>query len=772
MEFEQYLEKANQDTDRFVARTLKKTLKYWWVILLSLLIGFVSAFLSIRYSSKIYSVGAKVMIQVSNKAIDPTALLFEEKGFSNSQDVVDELIILESYPIIKQSVEDASQHIQYFRTTTALERVIQIDAHQSPFQVKTIGGWDLEEPFMGGALIEVVTENDKMILLVENEVIYEGELNTVVELDHAKLSLSFLDTLPEKRISYFFAIQSIEQTIIDYQQKIETSLAEERSSVVNIGLEGVIPEREIRFLQIMLDNYLEANLQEKNMGAQNTIKFIDSELAIIKDSLKKIEGRLEVFKSRNQISNLQTEGQRIFEKLLVLEEEKALLQLQGKYLELIDGYLADNEISKLVSPASFGVEDPSLSKLTDDLLKLETERNLMGKTSESQIAAQYDARIEELKRLLTNYIQNVNATNKIQLQDVNKRVAIIESAIQGLPVSEMALMNIERLHTLSESLYLLLLEKKAEAEITKSSNTPDIKIVEHARKLSLKPIKPNKPVIYAGYILAGLILPLLWILVSVFLDNTIQDKEEITRVLDIPFMGFITSAGDRPKRYIVGHPKSRLAESFRGLRSNLKYLEASEGGRVVLLSSCFPGEGKTFVSANLALSAATSGLKVVIIGADLRKPKLHEHFDLKNEKGLSNYLVGNASLDEVLRKTEDGLHVITSGPNPPNPLELLDSKKFTDLIAALKNSYDLVLIDTSPFMLVADARILFRKVDVNLIVMRSEFSKRSNLSLVKEMIPDFPSTRFGIILNDQKMESRYGYNNSKSYNGYGYYDEA
>jgi capsular exopolysaccharide synthesis family protein len=178
------------------------------------------------------------------------------------------------------------------------------------------------------------------------------------------------------------------------------------------------------------------------------------------------------------------------------------------------------------------------------------------------------------------------------------------------------------------------------------------------------------------------------------------------------------------------------------------------------------------VSANLALSAATSGLKVVIIGADLRKPKMHEYFDINNEKGLSNYLVGNANLDEVIKMTEDGLRVITSGPNPPNPLELLDSPRFNELLTELKATFDLVLIDTSPFMLVADARILFRKVDVNLVVMRSEFSKRNNLKLVKEMLAEYPNTRFGVILNDQKIETRYGYGSRTGYNGYGYYDEA
>ncbi len=771
MEFEQYLEQANQDTSRFISRSIKKTLSYWWIILSSIALGLLIAFLIARYTSKIYTIGAKVMIEVSSQKLDPSSLLFDDRAFSNSQDVVNQLIILESYPILESAIIEASQNIKYFRTTEALERIIQIDEPNMPFSVHPTGDWVKESSLKNAALIGVYADQNNVVLTFDGKQIYSGSPDSVV-LDDLGLKIVVKSDFPEKDIEYFFSVNSIQQTVIEYQARLETSLVEDRSTIVNLNLEGVVPNREIRFLQILLQNYLAANLQEKNLGALNTINFIDTELEIIKDSLRKIENRLELFKSRNKISNLQSEGEVIFEKLLDLEEDKALLILREKYLSLISEYLENDELDKLVTPSSFGVNDPSLSRLTEDLLKLSTERKLMGTESQGQIAQQFDARINELKKSLSNYIYNISQTNKIQLIDVNKRIGIIESSIQGLPISEMALMNIERLHNLSESLYLLLLEKKTEAEITRSSNTPDIRIIEDARLLSFKPIKPNKILIYLSAILVSVLIPLGVIILSVFLNNTIQDKDEITRVLNVPFMGFIASALDKPKGYIVDKPKSRLAESFRGLRSNLKYLSAKEGGKVILLSSCFPGEGKTFVSANLALSAASSGLKVVILGADLRKPKLHEHFDFKNQNGLSNYLVGNSSLLDVLQKTEEGLDVITAGPNPPNPLELLDSTRFVELLSELKTSYDLVLIDTSPFMLVSDARILFNKVDLNLIVLRNGFSKRSNLNLIKDLVDDFSDAKFSVVLNDQQHQNSYGYGNSQGYNGYGYYDEA
>lgn len=774
MEFEPYLEQANRESKRFIQRSLLKTRKYWWLVGASALAGLIVAFLIIRYSPKIYSIGAKVMIDNSSESIDPSSLLFGDQLLGNNQEVVNELIILKSYPIVAKTVADRAQHIHYFRTTTALERVIEIEPEDSPFVVQTEGDWAEQNGLQF---------NDPLIVTIEGDMVQVFDGRTALTAATALGDTFSVQSFPMKivrnpefkseaaDVEYMFSLHSIEQTVQHYQQSITAELAEEKSSIIKVGIEGALVKKETRFLQQMLDNYLEANLAEKNTGASNTIHFINKELASIKDSLKKIEGRLEVFKSRNQISNLQTEGQRIFEKLLELEEEKAEYQLREKYLNLVDEYLLSEDGSKLVTPASFGIEDPSLNGLIDNLIRVETERNLMGKDSESSITLQLNARIKELRKTLNNYIENVASTNKIKLNEVSQRMALVERTIEDLPMSEIALMNIERLHKLSESLYLLLLEKKAEAEITKSSNTPDIKVVEAARKINAEPVRPNKKLIYGGFFLFGLALPMLWILLTVYLDRSIRSKEEITAALDTPFMGYIAAASDKPEHYVIEQPKSHLAETFRTLRSNLKYIGNGTGVQTVLVSSCFPGEGKTFVSVNLALSVASAGKTVVLIGADLRKPQLQISFGLDNGKGLSTILTGKASFEEVVHHTPQGVDVIASGPIPPNPLELLDSARFTDLLTELKGAYDYVVIDTSPFMLVSDAKVLFHKSDINLLVLRSGVSRRENLGIIEEMVNENPGSRFGILLNDHDLSHEYGYRYGSGYNkGYGYYE--
>lgn len=749
-------------------------MRYWWLLGGTIILSLILAFLVIRYSPSIYEVGAKVMIANGADKIDPSSLIYGDQLLGTNEDVVNELIIIKSYPILAKTVKDENQNVHYYRTTTALERTIEIEENNSPFIVEPIGDWVEQQGLSYKEPLHVELDDDGYQIFSEEKAITTKKtFGDSVHLP-GKLPLRVRKNInPFAGLQYFFRLQSVEQTVQDYQGRITSELAQQQSSIIALKLEGALVERERSFLQQLLVNYLEANLAEKNQGASNTINFINRELASIKDSLKKIEGRLEAFKSRNQISNLQREGQRIFEKLLELEEEKAQFQLQKKYLSLLNEYLVGEQRTKLVTPSSFGILDPALNGLIQDLIKLETERNLMGEGSESSIAVQLDARLNELRGTLESYVSNLTRTNAIKLDEIMQRIALVEGTIEDLPVSEIALMNIERLHKLSESLYLLLLEKKAEAEITRSSNTPDIKLVEGARILSRTPVRPNKKLIYGGFFLLGLIAPLVWIVLSVYFDRSIRSKEEVTEAVDIPFMGYIASAKDKPLNHVVEQPKSHLSETFRTLRSNLKYMQKSSSAQKVLVSSCFPGEGKTFISVNLALSYASAGKKVILIGADLRKPQVHNYFNLSDDMGLSNLLSGSRALEEVTQSTPHGVDVITSGPIPPNPLELLDSEPFARLLEMASEKYDYVVVDTSPFVLVSDARVLFSKMDINLIVLRSKVSRRDNLELIDTLVNEAGQSSFGVVLNDHDMGSEFGYRYGKGYaNGYGYYSEV
>lgn len=774
-------EELNDESNLLFRRVVKRFIKFWWLFLAFVVFSAVAAFFFIRYSPRVYSVGAMVMIEQSKSELDPTDFLFGESKLRGSNQLINRIIVLKSFPVIKETVFQLNQNVSYFRSTSALERVIEIDSEESPFLIQfdaADSSMFHNELRLSKPLVVDVQESGFRLLGEDDELLIEANWDESITVHGVTFTLALNAGGVEKidDVQYMFMIRSVEDVTSSYQSRLQISLVDDDASIINLRIAGQLPRREAAFIDRLILNFQNGNLREKNLGASNTIDFIQHEIEAIRDSLQRIEGRLKVFKTTKKINNISSDAERIYTQLYELENARSLLKLQEKYLALITEYLEEDNSSKLVSPSAFGFEAPALTSLTNSLLELESKRSMMADQSESQIKRQLDKRTLELRASLKELINNLDKSNQIQLDDLNNRIGIVESSLQGFPVSEIELINIERLYKLSESLYVLLLEKKAEAEITRSSHVPDIRVVENARLLSKTPVKPNKSVVYSAFMLAGLGLPFLWLFYLVYRDRTLRSKDDIVSRTDIPFLGLIASSdGEIENSYLFERPKSRLAESFRTLRSNLKYILSDQTDQIILVSSCFPGEGKTFVSSKLAVSLASANKRVIVVGADLRKPQLQKEFSIENQGGLSTYLSTNVSVEDVITRTDVGVDVILSGPIPPNPMELLDSDRFKVLLTELKAKYDYVIVDTSPFVLVADTKAILDTSDLNIIILRSGYSRKDNLKHIQELADEHGDCKFGIVLNDHNMSDEYSYSYGGGFygkrGGYGYYEE-
>ena len=272
----------------------------------------------------------------------------------------------------------------------------------------------------------------------------------------------------------------------------------------------------------------------------------------------------------------------------------------------------------------------------------------------------------------------------------------------------------------------------------------------------------------------GLFLPIAFISLRDFFSDTIQTRNDLQNATKIPILGVVGHSEKTTSTAVVNAPKSIIAESFRGLRTNIQYLAVNKKNKIITITSSVGGEGKTFNAINLASIFALAGHKTLIIGADLRKPKLHKDFKIDQEKGLSNYLINKLKLSEIIQKTElKNLEVIGSGPTPPNPAELLDSLNMQELIQKLNKTYDYIIIDTPPIGLVTDGIILMKKADVNLYVVRHGYSKTTALNIVNNLYEQEQVENLQIIINDFKNTTsgyNYGYGHAYGSSGYGYYE--
>ena len=568
-----------------------------------------------------------------------------------------------------------------------------------------------------------------------------------------------------------------------YKNKIRLNRISKDASIVNISVKGEDLVKETEFLNKLCENYIQNDLNTKNEVSKNTINFIENQLYEIKDSLNLIEAQLQIFKKNNGVVQISVESENFYDDIKALQNEKSKIFIENKYFDYLSQYLNEkSSFEDVVVPVSYGISNNLLNNLIDDLVDLQLEREILNPNGSLRNPAISDlnAKIDKLKSTLNDMISNLKSKNTILLNDYTSRIKVSEDMLKTLPSVERELVNIKRHYDLSENIYLLLMTKKTEAGILSAGNVSDAKIIEPAIIQSGIVVSPNRSQNNLFAFFVGIFLPLAVLTIIELLNNKITSPLEIEKKSSIPYLGFISCNNSGYDLIVNEKPKSRISESFRSIRSNIEFIiPKNNNGKTILLTSSISGEGKTFCAKNLATIYAMSGKKTLLIGADMRKPKLFLSFANDNEVGLSTFLSGNSKKNEVILRTNiKNLDLIKSGPIPPNPAELLGREKMNKLLYDLKTEYDYIIIDTPPIYVVSDPIPIMNLVDLNIYITRYNFTKVGFLDYINNFYNSNKIKNISILLNDVDFSNnygyRYGYNYSYNYAynyGNGYYDE-
>ena len=565
----------------------------------------------------------------------------------------------------------------------------------------------------------------------------------------------------EKR---FFHFNSISFLTIQYQASISAVQTSRTSSLVVISMSGHNLYKVSDFLNTLSNAYLERNLERKNRIAINTIKFIDSQISEVTDSLNYAENKLQNFRSSNKIMDLSFQGQQSFERMNVLESEKALLVIQKKYYDYIRNYFEGNkDMSDLIAPSSMNVQSPILNQLISQLIILNSERNSMlqqGNVKNLRLTT-IEVQITNLKNTIIENINSNEATTEIALQDINNRIARISSEMSRIPSTERQLLGMERSFKLNDAIYTFLMEKRSEAQIARASNQPDYDVIDVARQITAIKIFPKNKLSFIIAGILGLLIPFLVIVLKDYLNVKISGKKEIESLTSFPILGHVFNNETKDNIVINESTSSPISESFRSLRTNLQFYSKGNDKQVFLITSSYSGEGKSFISQNLAAVYALFEKKTLLIGFDLRRPKLFQDFKLQNNKGISTALINQTSMADIIQSTGiKNLDFISAGPIPPNPLELIASEATEKLINELKNHYDYIIIDSPPIGVVTDAYLLMKYSDVNIYVVRQGFTNKEAFLNNTNQLKQKNIPHVSIVINDVKAKGLmydYGY---------------
>ncbi|MEE1119936.1 MAG: polysaccharide biosynthesis tyrosine autokinase, partial [Bacteroidales bacterium] len=553
-------------------------------------------------------------------------------------------------------------------------------------------------------------------------------------------------------------------------------LINKESSIISIKFKNSNKHKATDFVNKLCEVYIDMTFEEKNHLNVATIDFVNSQINAISDSLAIAEARKEAFQQSNNTFNLTSDAEYLFEKANEFETKRAEETTKKAYYDYLTNYINQTDLNEgLVAPSTMGVDDPLLSKLVVSLtdLILEKQRLSTTLTPQSPKMKELLGQMETVRNQIKESLKNIQEVSQINENELNRQQNALQLEIDQLPTTHRNMINIERQFKYNDEIYNFLYTKRAEAEIAKNAALPDHKVIDKARFATK--VYPRTATNFLLALIIGIAIPAAYILLRYFTKNTIDSKDDLEKLSTAPIIGFIPNfPADSNRLVVFDKPRSQISETFRSLRTNIKYILGNETdeGKIILITSSLPNDGKSLISVNVASIFAISGKKTLLIGYDLRKPSLHKIFGLNATHGLTSYMVGRYELDDVLQATEfNNFDVLVAGPVPPNPSELIDSDKNRALLKELKKRYDYIILDTPPVNLIADAQCLAKESDINLFVVRSEQTNKAAFKISLAELIERNDVKVHFVFNDIKtVAQKYGYGAryDKGYYGYGY----
>ena len=561
-------------------------------------------------------------------------------------------------------------------------------------------------------------------------------------------------------------VSPLESVVASFQKRLNVEPISKTSSVVTISIVDPITQKAELFLDNLIQIYNEDAAADKSFISENTSKFVANRLLLITQELDGVEKDVQHFKTSNKLTDIETEAKLFIEGSSEYNKKRVEMEIQLNMVASMLDFIKKSSNSDLL-PTNMISTEGDAPGLMDSYNQLVLERNriLKSATVANPTVVKLDQQLASLKMNITESLRRLQANLNIQKRDLKSQEGLLDSKIGDIPVQERQFRVIARQQKVKEELYLYLLQKREETAISLAATEPNARVID-AAKASKIPVSPKRSMIYLASLLLGLLIPFGILYLLDLLDTKVKSRFEITKKLSIPFLGEIPKS-ETPNEIVDTTSRSSTAEAMRIVRMNLDFMlnQVPEGrAKTILFTSTISGEGKTFLSVNLASIFALSGKKVLLIGMDIRNPKLNEYIDLPSSAGLTNYLSSsNVKIEDYIFKHKgfEQLYVLPPGSIPPNPTELLMNKKVDELFVQFKKEYDFIIVDTAPVSLVSDTLIIAKQADTFVYVVRANVLDKRMLHIPEVLYREKKLPNMALLLNDAETKKGYGY-------GYGY----
>jgi tyrosine-protein kinase Etk/Wzc len=777
------MEKIDEIINMIDAKEQKETksffLKYlrnWPWFVLFLVLGAAAGFFVFKNLPAKYLVTSRLLVKDENNSLTSNLAFTNQQTVRNAKNtnIENKLGIFKSYTLFRKAMNNLEWDISWYKKGL----FVDFDLYKS-------GPFELIVPpnAMNARNVKVQIElvNDR-----EYKVSAKGETNMngfaqkvkfeeIARFDKPFMNDFFHFELRKKNYQqkekFILIFNDIDLLTRSYINKTNITLVDINADLISIVIEGDNIQREVDFINELNKVFIDFGLQNRFQTTEQSFDFIDEQLSRVRESLTASEENFSEYRRTNQAMNLGDEAQAVYQRLEEIENEQYLTQLQIDYYRGLLRNLSSDRVNDLASPAIAGITDNNLSQLLQRLLELYSRRETLSASVQEKnpayVSLQNEIRLTRTS--LEEAVKNQLETAESVMASSIKRYQTIESRLRRLPETEKELVQKQREFDLNNELYTYLQEKKAEASIAKSTIAPEVQVIDEAIREAALYNGPFPVKIIGAGALIGTMIPFMFIALASFFSNKIETREEIEKASRIPVLEGIIKHKYNVNLPVINYPRSGIAESFRGLKSNLNALLDQPGPKVISINSLVPGEGKSFVSSNFAAILTKSNKKVLLIDADMHKPSLNKFFGVKSSVGLSNYLKGEVPFEQTIYETNiPNLYLLQAGPIPPSPSDLLDTPRLDYLLEKNRKEYDYIVIDNAPLLLVPDAILTSQSSDVSLFTLRMNHSHKEEIKQINRLV-DFNNIKKAAIIVNETPDRGYGYGNKYWKKGYGEY---
>lgn len=771
----------NDDSNINIREEIEKYIVHWRWFIFSIFLALALAFVYLRYTQKTYKINTTIIVKDEKRGggIASEMAAFADLGMlsGGKSNVENETQILKSRNLTERVVRRLQLNISYINegrvvATTLydnspisfnfVDRVFDFDRIKYSFYVKNI----TEENF------ELFNEKKESLGTFQYDTPFPTILGELIVTKNEPARIPTLDTikeieeLEEKEVitDLLVEITPVQSIVDNYIKNVQITPTDKFSTVLDLSMIDATPARAIDFLNNLVILYNDAAISDKRFVSEKTSEFIESRLNLITEELGDVEKTVEGYKAENAITDIPTELGMILENANSYEKQIISNETELKVVSSMIDFLSKSKPNELI-PGNIIQSDANSNSLINQYNQLILDRNRISgsSTDKNPSVIKLDSQVSAMKASVMESLRNLEGSLKITQRELNNKEKDLRSKLAQVPRQEREFRIIDRQQKVKEAIYLYLFQKREETAIALAATDLNAKVIDSARS-SDNPVSPKTTIVLLAALILGSLIPFAIIYLQNLLDTKIKTRLDIEQNSNVPFIGDIPHSDDNNKIVDISS-RTSTAEALRIIRTNLEFMlnRVPKGqAKMIFLTSTFPKEGKTFTSVNTAATVALSGKKTLLIGLDLRNPRLDDYLFLPT-KGVSDYLLHKEdNIHKYIVKIDgyENLFALPAGTIPPNPAELLMGDAIGDMFESLRKEYDYIVVDTAPVSLVTDTLLIAKYADTFIYVCRSNYLDKRMLKLPNDLYKENKLPNMSILLNDTPAGNRFG--------GYGY----